>query len=98
MIIYQVDDCIFYAKNKTKIDEIIDSIKRFLREKGEDVAGFLRLQIERDIQVGIITLTQTGLLDQILECMKMQESNIEYTPVDKYQLGKNEDSSTYIEE
>ena len=54
------------------IDEVIDSLKdSFLLEREEDVAGFLGLSIERDKKGGTTTLIQTGLVDRILECVRM---------------------------
>ena len=70
MILFWVDDCIFYAKDDSHINQIMYSLKEsFLLEQEEDVAGFLGLQIKRDIKLGKITLTQTGLIGCILECM-----------------------------
>ena len=76
---------------------ILDLKDNFLLEREDDVAGFLGLQIERDKQRGKITLTQTGLIDRILECMLMQDSNIKYTPADKLPVGKDEHGPPYIE-
>ena len=44
----------------------------FSLEREEDVEGFFGLVIERNIKGGIITLTQTGIIDRILECMSME--------------------------
>ena len=56
----------FYAKDNASIDTIISSLKdEFLLEREEDMAGFLGLNISR--KDGTITLTQTGLIDDILE-------------------------------
>ena len=42
MVLFWVDDCIFYAKDTTIIDEVIDSLKdEFLLEREEDMVEFL---------------------------------------------------------
>ena len=39
MILFWVDDCIFYTNDKKMIDEVIDNLKdRFLLEREEDLA------------------------------------------------------------
>ena len=66
----------FYAPDKESIDDVIISLKdELLFEKEEDVAGFLGLQIKREAMSGKITLTQSGLIEWILEVMGMDESN-----------------------
>ena len=53
----------------------------FLLEQEEYMAGFLSLNIARN--KGMVTLSQTGLLDKILEATQMEECNIKFTPADK---------------
>ena len=44
MILFWVNDCIFYAKDKTQINEVMNSLEEsFLLESEEDVAGFIGL-------------------------------------------------------
>ena len=98
MILFWVDDCIFYAKHKKQIDDIIHSLKdEFLLEKEEDIDGFLGIKISRDDQERTITLTQTDLIDQILDVMRLENSNIKFTPADKVPLHKDECGSPCIE-
>ena len=92
MVLFWVDDYIFYAENKERIVEIILSMKNeFLLEREEGLARFLGIQIERNKQNNKIILTQTGLTDRILEAMDMIDCNLKYTPADKYPLHKNLD-------
>jgi hypothetical protein len=45
MVLFWVDDCIFYAKDNTSINAIISSLKdEYLLEREEDMAGFLGLE------------------------------------------------------
>ena len=62
------------------------------------MAGFLGLQIQHNKDLGTIPLTQTGLIDKILDDMGMQESNIKYTPAEKQPLHKDLDGSPCCEE
>ena len=92
MILFWVDDAIFYVKSKKIIDDVILSLKdNFLLEKEEDMAGFLCINISRSKDGGkeIITMTQTALTDRILQAMDTVDSNIKYTPADKDPLHKN---------
>ena len=57
MVLFWVDDCIFYSKNDTSIDILINNLKEeFLFEKEEDMPGYLGLQIDR-AKSGTVTLT-----------------------------------------
>lgn len=47
------------------------------------MAGFIGLKIDRDKEKGIISLTQTGLMDIILDVTGMEDSNPKYTPAEK---------------
>ena len=69
---------------KKLIDDAIFSLKyKLLLEREEDVAGVFGIQIKCNIDEGTVTLTQTGLIDSILEIMGLEESNHKYTPADK---------------
>ena len=49
MVLFWVDDCIFYAKDDASINAIISSLKdEFLLEREEDMAGFLGLEVKRN--------------------------------------------------
>ena len=72
IVLFWVDDCIFYSKKAATIDNIILSLKdEFLLEKEEDMTGFLGIQIERDVDNNTLTMTQIGLIDRILVAMDM---------------------------
>lgn len=44
MVLFGVDDCIFYSKDSTSIDKLLDDLKEeFLLDEEEDMAGFLGL-------------------------------------------------------
>ena len=50
---------------------------------------FLGLQIERETKTGNITLSQSGLIDRILEAMGMVDSNLKFIPTEKVPLNKD---------
>ena len=54
------------------------------------MTGFLGLKIDRSNK-GTATLTQTGLMDQILTVMEIKDSNPQYTPTDKEPSNKDLD-------
>ena len=89
MVLFWVDDCIFYSDTDKAIDKLIGDMKdEFLLEKEEDMAGFLGLQIDRTTK-GTVVLTQTGLIDRILVLMELEDCNPKFTPADKLPLGKD---------
>ena len=58
MVLFWVNDCMFYAKDTTMIEAVVDSLEgEFLLEHKEDMAGFLGLQIQRNKDIGTVTLT-----------------------------------------
>ena len=90
MVLFWVEDCIFYAKDNVSINAIISSLKdECLLEREEDMAGFLGLEVTRNEDKGTITLVQTGLIDKILVATQMEECNIKFTPADKVPMAKD---------
>ena len=92
IVLFWVDDCIFYSKEMGKIQQIIDSLKNeFLLEKEEDMAGFLGLDISHSKDGKTITLTQMGLINRILKACGMEDSNPKSTPAEITPIGKDLD-------
>ena len=84
MVLFWVDDCIFYAKSKKSIDGIIVSLhEEFLLEREEDMAGFLGINIEREEGTNTIKVIQTGLIERILQGMNMETCNSKFTLAEK---------------
>ena len=99
MVLFWVDDCIFYSADDESINATISSLKEeFLLEREEDMAGFLGLKITRDIKKGTVTLLQTGLIDKVLAATQLEECNPKYTPADKIPLDKDLDGDPCCEE
>ena len=77
-----MDNCIFYSKKSTTIDNIILSLKNeLLLEREEDMAGFLGIDISRNTNNNGLSMPQTGLIERILIAMDMEEHNLKYNPV-----------------
>lgn len=67
IIIVYVDDCLFFSRNTSTIDQVIASLSASFKLKDEgDVSAFSGVQISKDIINKSIQFTQPGLIDQIL--------------------------------
>jgi len=89
-----VDDCLFFARDETAIDRVIESLGReeptsFKLNIEDDVAGFLGILLAKNSD-GTIELKQTGLIDRILKVMGLTDSKPNATPAEKTPLGKDE--------
>ena len=102
MVICYVDDCIFLAKDKTDIDDLIEDLRKpkdkshdpFMLNKEEDYAGFLGIDIRESKTVeGAIELLQVGLIDRILKVLRLDDENVKLRqePAAATPLGKDED-------
>ena len=90
MVLFWVDDCIFYAKDDSSINAIISSLKdEYLLKRDEDMAGFLGLEVIRNKDKGTITLIRTGLINKILIATQMEDYNIKFIPADNIPLNKD---------
>lgn len=88
-----VDDTLLYAKNEKDIDEVLEHLRtkeKLTLEEESTVAGFLGVDIKRNTDDGTITMTQTGLIDRILEALHVEELDPVATPCEEV-LGKDED-------
>ena len=89
--------CIFYANDSTLINTISGDLKNdLLLEREEDMDEFLGLNSTRDNET--VTLSQTGLIDNILDATYMEDCNIKFTSVDKVPLTKDLDGNPCCEE
>jgi hypothetical protein len=81
-----VDDTLLFSPKQEWIDEVIDKLKNTADlsvEIEDDVAGFLGVQIKRDDKKGTVTLTQTGLIDRIIEALAIDGLPPVDTPADE---------------
>jgi hypothetical protein len=89
-IIY-VDDTLLFAKTMEDISDVLAIISKKIKlEEEDDVAGFLGVHIARDDKKGEILLTQTGLIDRIIEALQCDQLPPKETPAMDV-LGKDQD-------
>jgi hypothetical protein len=71
ILVLYTDDCLLFAKDDDTISDLCQSLStEFLLKDEGDIAGFLGIQIDHTIAPDgsiNITMTQPGLIDQILE-------------------------------
>ena len=87
-----VDDTLLYARCQQDIDDVIHELtvkRRMVLEIEDAVAGFLGVDIQRDPVTKEVTLTQTGLIDRIIEALGVDDLPGVDTPADEV-LGKDE--------
>jgi hypothetical protein len=90
-----VDDCLFFAQDGKDIDAVIESLRRpepmkFDLNIEDNVAGFLGILMQKK-EDSLIELIQTGLIDQILKVMGLDDSHVKSTPSDVKALGKDDE-------
>jgi Reverse transcriptase (RNA-dependent DNA polymerase) len=88
-----VDDTLFYSSKESYINDVIQQLKdkyMDLHFKGE-VAGFLDAHIICNTQQGSITLTQTGLMNHMINATGVTHMPIKYTPASSIPLVKDDD-------
>jgi Reverse transcriptase (RNA-dependent DNA polymerase) len=77
-----VEDTLFYSPKESWIDKVIQQLKDTsmdLAVEGE-VAGFLGVHITRDTSNNSISLTQPGLINRIINAVRVQHLPIKHTP------------------
>jgi Reverse transcriptase (RNA-dependent DNA polymerase) len=96
-----VDDCLFFGAQQEMIDSVLEdlqnpkdaSLRRMLLQRESDVAGFLGIQMKRQDD-GSIELTQTGLIDRILNVLGLEDARTSSIPADTKTLGKSVNSES----
>ena len=80
-----VDDTLLFSPKQEWIDEVIQQLRQtdLTIEIEDDVAGFLGVQIKRNDAAGTVTLTQTGLIDRIIEALDIDGLPPQDTPADE---------------
>jgi len=92
ILLCYVDDCLLYAKDPEDIQEVIRQLRAQnmqLEEEGTG-EGFLGVDIKPNEVDGTITLTQTGLTNQIIKALGCDDLPLVITPADTI-LHKDED-------
>lgn len=83
MVVY-TDDCLIFAPNDTIIDSLIAKLSEIYKlEDQGDILDYLGLRIEKDSTLKTITMTQTGLIESIIQDLHLDaSSNTKSTPSD----------------
>ena len=80
-----VDDTLLFARNMDDINAVLKRLveeQKMALEVEDDFAGFLGVHIQCNEATGEITLTQTGLIDRIIEALGVQDQPAVATPAD----------------
>jgi hypothetical protein len=68
IIIVYVDDCLFFSPHSSTIDNVIECLSKTFKIKDEgNVSAFLGVQISKNSATKTISLTQPGLIEQIIK-------------------------------
>lgn len=96
-----MDDCLFFARDASAIDRVIDDLQRpnptaFKLKVESDVAGFLGILTKKQDD-GSIELLQTGLINRILKMMGLEDASVKWTPAETTPLRKDLNGSPCVE-
>ena len=91
-IVY-VDDTLLFSPRAEYIDEVLTQLKEeeLDLEEEDDVAGFLGVNVQRDDANGQIHMTQTGLIDRIIDALGCDTLPGKRTPAEYGALGSDKD-------
>ena len=75
-IVTNVDNCLIFGKDKEKIDQLLDNLRKTfkLTDEGSDVNEFLGLKVDTG-ENGSITMTQPALIQRILKDLSLFGGN-----------------------
>jgi hypothetical protein len=84
ILVVYVDDCLIFSQSDTVINDLITALSSsFLLEDKGDVSAFLGVQITKDPTTKTISLTQPGLIQQVINNICMNKfAKGKDTPVD----------------
>lgn len=84
-----VDDCLFFGRDQDKIRALVKEIEDagFDLTIEDDVYAFLGVEVQFNSTDGTVTLTQTGLINKIIQLVGLEDGNSKGTPADKDPLG-----------
>jgi hypothetical protein len=97
VILTYVDDCLFFAKDKRQIDELLELIRtksdlKFTIE--DDTFTFLGVELKTHSD-GTVEFLQKGLIEKILKSCNMTECNTKSTPANQTPLGTDVDGPPF---
>jgi hypothetical protein len=92
-----LDDCLFFGKDKSKIDEVIkDSEKDMPLTREDSVTVLLGIAIKTT--KGVHNLTQPKLIERVIEALGLENANVIDTPAIPAPLGTDLEGEPFKEE
>ena len=93
-----IDDCIFFSKDNEQLEKEVQDIKDAELDLNaeDDVAGFLGVLLTRN-EDGTILLTQTGLIQRILDAMGLENCNSTRIPAQQAALPLDKEGENLTE-
>ena len=84
MIVIWIDDAILLTKEETTADKVIGELRALDLDLDREtnnggLAGYLGIDITKELD-GSLTMTQTGLIDRIIEALDLGTANAKDTP------------------
>jgi hypothetical protein len=87
ILLVYVDDCLIFSPTNDTIDTLIQSLsKKFLLQDEGNVSAFLGVQVATDSTTKTITLSQPGLIEQVIHDIGL----------DQYSKGKDTPADTIL--
>jgi histone deacetylase 1/2 len=79
-----MDDCLLFAPEQMMLDNVISDLsKRYILQNEGDVSAYLGIQVTKDPKAKTITLSQPGLIKQLIQDIDLDGlSNGKDTPAD----------------
>ncbi len=101
MCIVYVDDLIFWSRDEAHIDNVAMELCKLgvLLEQETDAAGFLGVKLNRDKNTELMEMTQTGLIDRVIEALGLDDgyARAKHTPAEIRPLVKDADGAPAVE-
>jgi hypothetical protein len=92
-----VDDCLFFGKDRNKINEVIKDLEKDMPLTREDsVTAFLGIDIKT--KDGVHNLTQPKLIERIIEATGLENANTVDTPATPAPLGTDLEGAPFKED
>jgi len=92
-----VDDCIFFARDESKIEAMINDLKRdFKLESEGEVSSYLGIQVNH-LPEGGFKLCQRGLKQKVIDYCGMSQCKPDQTPASNVPLGTDKDGPEFTE-
>ena len=95
-----VDDCGIAYLHEKDVETLITNLRNrgFTLTREGDFTSFLGIKFERDEKAGMLTMTQRGLIDRIIDVTGMANCNPNWTPATSATLSSDPDGEPMTED